>query len=97
MFAPAVIGGTAMAANNDRAVGALIVTVAAISTAEVVRASRFINLVLALWLLVAPWVLAGGVSAMTWSDSGSGLVLFALTWPQGAVRERYGAWDRWIL
>jgi hypothetical protein len=97
MFAPAVLNGIATAANSDRLVGALIVTVAAISTAEVVRAFRFINLLLALWLLVAPWALEGSTSAMMWSDTVSGVVLVALTWPRGTVRERYGAWDRWIL
>jgi hypothetical protein len=97
MFAPAVLGGTAMAANSDRLVGAVIVTVAAISTAEVVRAFRFLNLLLAVWLLAAPWALTGGTAAMTWSDMASSVVLFAVTLPRGAVRERYATWDRWIL
>ena len=51
MFAPAVLGGTGMAANSGRVVGALIVTVAAISTAEVVRAFRLLNVLFAVWLL----------------------------------------------
>jgi hypothetical protein len=97
MFAPAVLGGTGMAANSDRLVGAVIVTVAAISTAEVVRAFRFLNVLLALWLVVAPWALAGATSALIWSDVISGVVLFALTLPRGAIREKYARWDRWIL
>jgi hypothetical protein len=97
MFAPAVLGGTAPAANGDRLVGALIVTVAAISTAEVVRALRFLNGLFAVWLLVVPWALTGGTSGMVWNDVVSGVVLFALTLPRGAVRERYAGWDRWIL
>ena len=96
MFAPAVLGGTAAAANNDRLVGALIVTVAAISTAEVVRASRFLNVLLAVWLPVAPWALTGSTPVMAWSDAVSGILLFALTLPRGSVRERYAGWDRWI-
>ena len=75
----------------------LIVTVAAISTAEVVRALRFLNLLLAVWLLVAPWVLTGGTTGMMWSDIASGIALFALTLPRGVVRERYAAWDRWVV
>jgi hypothetical protein len=97
MFAPAMLGGTAMAANSDRLVGAVIVTVAAISTAEVVRAFRFLNLLLAVWLLIAPWALNGGTSAMTWSDMASGIGLFVLTLPRGPVRERYATWDRWVV
>ena len=97
MFAPAVLGITGMAANSDVLVGAVIVTVAAISTAEVVRAFRFVNLLMAVWLVVAPWALAGATSAMVWNGVTSGLVLFALTVPRGAVREKYARWDRWIL
>lgn len=97
MFAPAVLGGTAMAANSDRFVGAVIVTVAAISTAEVVRAFRFLNLLLAVWLLTAPWVLSGSTSLAAWSDVVSGIMLFALTLPRGTVREHYAAWDRWVV
>src|SRR5439155_1627617 len=53
MFAPSVLGGTATAANSDRLVGALIVTVAAISTAEVVRALRWLNALFGVWLLIS--------------------------------------------
>ena len=98
MFAPAVLGGAAaIAANNDRLVGALVVTVAAISAAEVVRAFRFLNVLFAVWLLMAPWALRGSTSATAWSDVISGVLLFALTLPRGAVRERYARWDRWIV
>ena len=97
MFAPGVLGGTATAANNDRLIGALIVTVAAISTAEVVRAFRFVNVLLAVWLPVAPWILTGSTALMAWSDAVSGILLFALTLPRGSVRERYAGWDRWIV
>jgi hypothetical protein len=97
LFAPAVLGGSGMAANSDRLVGALIVTVAAISTAEVVRAFRFLNLLAALWLAVAPWIVTGGTTAMTWNGIACAIVLFALTIPRGQVRETYGRWDRWIF
>src|SRR5438128_1812024 len=67
MFAPAVLGGTATAANSDRLVGALIVTVAAISTAEVVRALRWLNALFGVWLLISPWALAGASTSAVWS------------------------------
>lgn len=97
MFAPALLGGSAMAANGDRLVGAVIVTVAAISTAEVVRAFRFLNVLLAVWLLVASWALPGSTSAMAWSDVISGMLLLGLTLPRGTVREHYAGWDRWVV
>src|SRR5436190_426789 len=68
MFAPGMLGSTAMGANSDRLVGALIVTVAAISTAEVVRAFRFLNGLFAVWLLIAPWALVGASTAARWCD-----------------------------
>jgi hypothetical protein len=97
MFAPAVLGGSGMAAHSDRLIGALIVTVAAISTAEVVRAFRFLNLLFGIWLVIAPWALAGATTAMRWNDVALGLILCALTLPRGSVREKYATWDRWIV
>jgi hypothetical protein len=97
MFAPSVLGGAEMVANSDRLIGALIVTVAAISTAEVVRAFRFLNLLFGIWLLIAPWALAGATSAGRWNDVVAGLMLLALTLPRGLVREKYARWDRWIV
>jgi hypothetical protein len=96
MFAPAVVGAQGTAADSDRLTGALIVTVAAISTAEVVRALRFLNLLFALWLLIGPWVVSGWTVAAAWNDIAAGVVVLALTVPRGAVRERYAAWDRFV-
>jgi hypothetical protein len=97
IFAPAVLGSSAYAANSDRLIGALIVTVAAVSTAEVVRAFRFLNCLFAVWLVAAPWVLTGTSAAGTWNDVSSGILLFALTLRRGSVRETYGRWDRWVV
>jgi hypothetical protein len=46
MFSPSVFGTQAAAADNEHLVGALLVTIAVISMAEVVRAGRFLNLLL---------------------------------------------------
>lgn len=97
MFAPAILGSTGTAANSDRLVGALVLTVAAISTAEVVRAFRFVNTLCGVWLVVAPWALMGTTPSASWNGVIGGVVLLALTWPRGQVRERYAAWDRWVV
>jgi hypothetical protein len=97
MFAPAALGIEAYAAANDNVVGALIVTVAAISTAEVIRAFRFLNVLFGVWLLIAPWTLVGASAAGRWSDIICGLALILLTLPRGTVRERYGAWDAYVV
>ena len=72
-------------------------TVAAISTAEVVRAFRFLNLLFGLWLIVAPWMLQGVTFSGLWNDVVVGVLLFAVTWRRGTVRERYAAWDRFVV
>lgn len=96
IFAPAILGAEGAAADSDRLVGALIVTVAAISTAEVVRAFRFLNALLAVWLTIAPWALAGAAGVTRWNDVVAGVVLLALTVPRGSVREQYARWDRFV-
>jgi hypothetical protein len=97
MFAPAVLGFEAYAAANDNVVGALIATVAIISTAEVIRAFRFVNLLFGIWLLVAPWALVGASTSGRWSDMICGVALIFLTLPRGTVREQYGAWDAYVV
>jgi hypothetical protein len=97
MFAPAALGSEGQAAASDNVVGALIVTVAAISTAEVIRSVRFVNILFALWLLVAPWALEGGSSAVSWNDTIAAVGLVVLTLPRGPVRERYGAWNAYVV
>jgi hypothetical protein len=97
MFAPAVLGRTAMAANSDRLVGALIVTVAVVSTAEVIRALRFLNVLFGIWLLIPPWALVGASTAARWNDMAAGVAIVILTLPRGTVQERYAAWDTYIV
>ena len=97
MFAPAVLGSEGYAASSDNLVGALIVTVAVISTAEVVRAFRWLNVLFGLWLLIAPWSLAGASALAPWSDIPSGVAVLVLTVPRGVVRERYSSWDALVV
>jgi hypothetical protein len=97
MLAPAVLRSEAYAAANDNVIGALIVTVAVISTAEVIRAFRFLNVLFGIWLLIAPWALVGASTAGLWSDMIAGLCIVILTVVRGVVRERYGAWQKLII
>jgi hypothetical protein len=96
MFAPAVFGTRGIGADSDHLVGALIVTVAAIATAEVVRAARLLNVLLGAWLVAAPWFFAGAPAAARWNDVLVGLAVMALSLPRGPVRERYAGWDRFV-
>lgn len=71
MFAPATfgIGIQGAAADSDHLVGSLIIVVSAIALAEVARPARFLNILLGLWLLVAPWFLSGATPLSQWNSA----------------------------
>lgn len=97
MAAPAILGMEGMAANNDYIAGALVATFAVVATAEPARATRFLNLPIGLWLLLAPWILGGGTNVSIWSDLLAGAVLIGLSIPKGKIEDSYGSWDRWVF
>jgi uncharacterized membrane protein len=97
MFAPAVFGTSGAAAHSDHLVGALITTVAVIVMAEVIRAGRFLNVLLGAWIAVAPWMLDGANAASRWNGLLAGVAVMALSLPRGRVCERYATWDRLIF
>jgi hypothetical protein len=96
MLTPSVLGSAAPAAHSNHVIGALIVTFAVMSLADVGRAMRFVNIVFGLWLIAAPWLLAGATSASRWSDVIVGALVILLSLKRGPVRERYGSWLRYI-
>ncbi len=96
MFAPAFFGTQGAAADSDHLVGALITTVAVIATAEVIRAGRFLNVLLGAWIITAPWLLSGASANARWNDLLTGALVIVLSLPRGSVRERYAGWDRMI-
>ena len=97
MFAPAVFGTQGAAADSDHLVGAIVVTVSVIVMAEVIRAGRFLNVLLGLWIAIAPWILSGFSSGARWSDVVAGLLIAVLAFPRGSVRQRYATWDPLIF
>lgn len=96
MFAPAFLGTQGGAADSDHLVGALITTVAVIAMAEVIRAGRFLNVLLGAWIIAAPWLLSGASANTRWNDLLTGALVIVLSLPRGSVRERYAGWDRMI-
>jgi len=97
MTAPAVFGTGGVAADSDHLVGALTVTVAVITMAEVVRAGRFLNVVFGIWLIVAPWLISGASADARVNDMITGVAVILLSFGRGTVDERYGTWDRYIV
>jgi hypothetical protein len=97
MFVPAVLQTSGAAADNDHLVGALVVTFAVIAWGQIARIVRWINVILGAWIVVAPWLLAGGAEWWRWNHLAVGVALVLLSIPRGRVQERFGSWDRFVF
>jgi hypothetical protein len=97
MFAPYSLDFEGTLADSDHLVGALIVTFSVIAMAEVIRYVRFINILLGVWLIVAPFVLQRGNTNALWSDIAMGVLVIALNIRKGKIKEHYGSYDASII
>ncbi|WP_163269926.1 SPW repeat domain-containing protein [Chelativorans alearense] len=98
MFSRLVFGTEPPMADSDHLVGALVITIAVTAMAEVARPLRFINAAFGLWLIAAPWLLAGGGPLAAAHGGVAGLILIVLSLPRGArSQEHYGGWDRYVF
>jgi hypothetical protein len=89
MAAPAVLGYEDPARTSDRIAGPVAATVAIVAIWEVTRPVRWANLLIAGWLLIVPMVLDyHRVAAL--NSVAAGLLLAALTFVRGALRQRFG-------
>ncbi len=103
MFAPAVFG-TAKSdtihrftlADSSHLFGALVVVVAVCAMAEVIRAGRYLNVLLGLWLIAAPFLVSGSKVGAMVNGVVAGLLVTALSLRRGPVRERYGNWNKYV-
>lgn len=98
MFTRIVFGTSGAMADSDHVVGAVVVTVAIIATAEVARALRFVNVAFGGWLVLAPWVLEGDSTVAAIASVVLGLALIGLSLPRGRrTDEHYASWDRFVI
>ena len=98
MLTRLVFGTEGAMANSDHLVGALVITIAIIATAEVARILRFINVALGVWLVAAPFLLEGANGSATAASVVIGLALMALSLPRGKrSREHYAGWDKYVI
>ncbi len=85
-------------ANTHHVIGALVITVSVIATAEVARALRFVNLPLAAWLAVSPFLDPQSSAAATVASFAIAVLVAALSLPRGRrSQEHYAGWDRFVL
>lgn len=97
MIAPAVFQTQGQTAHSDHILGALVVTVAIVAFAEVTRAARFINIALALAIIVLPWVFGGATPASGINDWIIGGLIIGLSIPPGRIKNTYGGWNALIV
>lgn len=98
MFTRLTFGTSGTLADSDHVVGSLVVTFSIIALAEVGRSVRFINIPFGVWLILAPWLLDGGITPLaTWNSVLCGLALIALALPRGPIKDTYAGWDRYIV
>ena len=96
MASPAVFGTAKPASASSHLVGALVLVVAIVAMAEVVRAGRYLNLLAGVWLVLSHWLLTGAPVTARITTTLAGLALIALSLPRGPVVESYGSADRFI-
>lgn len=94
MFAPSMLDMSKGLADGNHIFGAVVVAISVIAMAEVVRAGRYINVLIALWPLGSCWFSSG---LAFWTQLAVGLALVVLSLPRGPIREKYGEWDRFIV
>ena len=97
MIAPSVFLTQGQVAHSDHILGALVLTVSIIAFAEVARAARFINIVLALGIIVLPWLLGGGTLFSNINDLVIGVLIIALSFAPGKIKNTYGSWNPLVV
>ena len=84
-------------ANSDHLIGALVITVSIAALAESARPARFINMLLAIPLMAAPWMLDGGSLGADWAGVMAGVLLILSSIPRGKIDNHYGSWSRYLV
>lgn len=98
LFGNRVLGASGILENNMDVCGGLIVVFSVIAWAEVIRAARFVNIFLAAWFALSPWILPGAISPLIlWAAPLIAALVIILSIPRGRIKEKYGDWNRKIF
>jgi hypothetical protein len=92
-----IFGTEGAQADSDHLLGALIITVSVTAMGEVVRPARFINILLAIALVFAPFMFDGGSLVADLSGVAAGILLVLLAIPRGRIDSSYGSWNRYLV
>lgn len=96
MARPDILPFDGRTANCDHLFGAMVVTIAAVASAEVTRSARFINALLGLLLIVVAFLFAANLPIVFCSEFISGIFLIVTSMPKGRIAERYAGWDKYV-
>jgi len=98
MLTRLLFGHSGPMADSDHVAGALVITVAIIATAEVVRPLRLLNVPIGLWVAASPFFLPGETAFGSVAAVVLGLGLALLSLPRGRRSdEHYASWDRFVI
>ncbi len=96
MFTPSFFQIHPLLADSDHIVGAIVATLSFMAMAEVFRAVRFLNIILAIWtiafsLFFIQYNNDRSIFHIVW-----GVALILVSFPKGKILESYGSWNRFI-
>ncbi len=94
--APEVLGLDGPAMNAHVIAGALVIVVTVMAMSEPLRTVRLLNIPIGAALAIGVWFFDGATTPSQFAAAVAAALLIAASLPRGAVRQRYGAWDRWI-
>lgn len=96
MYSPAFFQAESLASHSNHVLGALIVTMAIIATADVGRPLRFANCFFGLVLAASIWFLPGAGVEYKLNSIVVGILVFFLSVPRGRISDHFGNYDSWI-
>ncbi len=97
MARPNILPFNIASADCDHWMGAIVVTLAAVATAEVTRTVRFLNVMAGVVVLILALVFSSGSTTILMSGIVSAVLLMIASIPKGVIIERYASWDRFII
>jgi hypothetical protein len=98
MFAPALfdVGIEKTVSDICHLGGALIIVTSVIAMGEVVRVGRYFNILLGLIVAAGPWFFEMQSLWLNVTNVAAGLLVVALAFPRGVIKEHYGKWDKYV-
>jgi hypothetical protein len=96
MARPNILPFNIESADCDHWMGAIIVTVAAIASAEVTRTARFFNVIAGVIAFILILTFSSGSTVILISGIASAVLLIIASIPRGVIVERYASWNRLI-